>query len=182
MGWRSGTLDYSSGGRWAAVDCNIRSRLRELSYVANSQQAYSVKVSVTNPVQSSGKSSLSNNTSSSLVPTSSRARLLLRELGTILPSTDLCTGKLLRGTERVNLVMSRFSSDVRPTQHQSDTDFFGGIWVTLSGRAVHLTDRKQLWSRAVHLLHDPCPQPCLPMKNLRGQLDLKKQSDVYRPS
>lgn len=81
--------------------------------------------------------------------------------------TELCTGKPSevflpepRGTERVNLVTSRSSSDARPTQHQFDTDFFGAIWVNLSGRAVHLTDREEFRTQRLHLLPDP-PAPAL---------------------
>ena len=101
------------------------------------------KASVTNPVQSGGKSLLSNNTSSSLALTSSLAECLMQRTSA-LSSAQLSLWKSFlpgpQGTERVNLAMSRFSSDASPTQHQFDTDFFGGIWVNLSGRAVHLTD------------------------------------------
>lgn len=135
----SGTSDYSSGGRWVselAVDPTVCSQ-SAAAFLSGKLTAsmQGDKTAVTNPVQSGGKSPLSNNTSSSLIPTSSpEPRVCRWELSAVLPSAlssaqvSLWTSLLPepRGTERVNLVMSRFSSDASPTQHQFDTDFLWG--------------------------------------------------------
>lgn len=116
------------------------------------------KASVTNPVPSGGKSLPSNNTSTCLAPTSSLAECLMQRTSA-LSSAQVSLWKSFlpepQGTERVNLVMSRFSSDASPTQHQCDTDFFGGIWVNLSGGL-------SIWQTETILEFTGTPPTCLP--------------------
>ena len=74
----STTLDRSSDGRWvselAAGNGNVCSQAAgAFLHSRFTASTRCDKASVTNPVQSGGKSPLSNNTSASFIPTSSRA-------------------------------------------------------------------------------------------------------------
>lgn len=149
-----------AGGRpsWAEDHTVCTQSAAAFLYGKRRASVWCDKASVTNPVQSGGKSLPSNNTSASLAPTSSLAECLMQRTSA-LSSAQVSLWKSFlpepQGTERVNLVMSRFSSDASPTQHQFDTDFFGGIWVNLSGRAVHLTNGNLLEFTST-------PSACLP--------------------